>query len=79
MNTITIEPGLSDKLVELPGQVILCDPNGRAIGFFLPMRDRPHLKDLQLEPPSTVEEINQRRKNRSGKPLEEILNRLGIQ
>jgi hypothetical protein len=79
MQEITVEAALGDKLGELSGQAVLCDAQGRALGFFSPFRDRPNVKDLQLEPPSTIEEINERRKNPSGKPLEEILSRLGFQ
>lgn len=69
MQEITVEAALGDKLGELSGQAVLCDPQGRALGFFSPFRDRPKLDDLQLEPPSTVEEINERRKNPSGTHL----------
>ena len=79
MHEITVEPALGEKLGGLNGQAILCDADGRALGFFSPFQDRPKIKDLRLEPPSTIEEINERRKNPSGKTLEEILTRLGFQ
>jgi hypothetical protein len=79
MQEVTVEPALGEKLGQLAAQTVLCDPEGRVLGLFLPYLDRPKLKDFQLEPPSTIEEINERRKNRSGKPLEEILSRLGFQ
>jgi hypothetical protein len=79
MQQVTVEPALGEKLGQLAGQAIFCDPEGRVLGLFLPFRDRPKLKDFQLEPPSTIEEINERRKNPSGKPLEEILTRLDLQ
>lgn len=79
MREITVEPAFGDELGELTGQAILCDAHGRALGFFSPLPGRPQLKDLQLEPPSSIEEIEERRKDRTGKPLEEILKRLAIQ
>ncbi len=79
MQEVTIESALGAKLEHLDSQTVLCDSDGRVIGLFLPYCDRPKLEDFQLEPPSTIEEINERRKNRSGKPLEEILRRLGVQ
>ncbi len=79
VNEVTIDPALGDRLVELPGQTILCDVDGRALGFFSPLHDRPLVADLQLEPPLSIAETEQLRKVQSGKPLEEILNRLGIQ
>jgi hypothetical protein len=78
MQEVTVEPALGEQLGELSGQAILCDAQGRALGFFSPFHDRPKIKDLTLEPPSTIEEINERRKNPSGKTLEEILTRLGF-
>jgi hypothetical protein len=79
MQEVTVEPAFGEKLGQLAGQAILCDSEGRVLGIFQPYRDRPKLADFRLEPPSTMEEINERRKNRSGKTLEEILTRLGVQ
>jgi hypothetical protein len=79
MQEVTVEPTLGAKLGQLAGQAVLCDSEGRVLGLFSPFRDRPKLEDFQLEPPSTIEEINERRKNPSGKTLEEILSRLGLQ
>ena len=80
MQQITVDPGLVEKLGQLPGQAVLCDLEGRALGFFSPLKDRPLLEDLQLEPPSSVAEIQERRKRGIiGKPLSEILDQLGIE
>jgi hypothetical protein len=79
MQEITVEPALGEQLGELAGQAILCDPNGRVLGFFSPVRDRPHVEDLQLEPPLSIAETEELRKVRTGKPLREILARLDIQ
>lgn len=79
MQEVTIEPALGETLSQLAGQAVLCDPEGRVLGIFQPYLDRPKLEDFRLEPPSTIEEINERRKNRTGKTLEEILTRLGMQ
>jgi len=79
MHQITVESALVERLGELEGQAVLCDANGRALGFFSPLADRPQVEDLQLEPPLSIAETEELRKVRTGKPLEEILNRLGIQ
>jgi hypothetical protein len=79
MQEVTVESALGEKLGQLAGQAVLCDSEGRVLGVFQPFRDRPKLEDYRLEPPSTIEEINKRRKSPSGKPLEEILMRLGFQ
>ena len=79
MQEVTVAPALGKQLGQLSSQAVLCDSEGRVLGLFQPFRDRPKLEDYRLEPPSTIEEINERRKNPSGKPLEEILTRLGFQ
>ncbi len=77
MHQITVESALGQKLGEVAEQAVLCDEAGRALGFFSPIHDRPRVEDLQLEPPLSIAETEELRKNRTGKPLEEILRRLG--
>jgi hypothetical protein len=79
MHEITVESALGEKLGDLAGQAILCDPKGRVLGFFSPIPDRPHIDDLQLEPPLSIAETEELRKVQTGKPLAEIFARLGIQ
>ena len=55
----------------------MCDEQGRMLGFFSPTPDRPPLAALQLEPPLSIAEVEAFRSVRTGKPLEEILKRLG--
>jgi hypothetical protein len=78
MDKLTIESSLCDQLRQLSGQAVLCDPSGRALGFFSPLPDRPPVADLQLEPPLSLAEIQELRKQQTGKPLSEILARLGV-
>jgi hypothetical protein len=54
MQEVTVEPALGEKLGQLAGQAILCDPEGRVLGFFSPFRDRPKRDELQLEPPWSI-------------------------
>jgi hypothetical protein len=77
MQQIILESGVGKKLVEATGQAIVCDEQGRVLGLFSPILGRPAIGDLQLEPPLSISQIEELRKNRSGKPLEEILGRLG--
>jgi hypothetical protein len=79
MQDITVEPALGSKLAQLEAQAVLCDMEGRVLGFFSPTPDHPRREELQLEPPLSIEESQKLRKVRTGKPLEEILGRLGIQ
>ena len=78
MQEVVVETALVEKLSQLQCQAVLCNSEGRVLGIFQPYLDRPKLEDFRLEPPKTIEEINARRGQRSGKPLEEILNRLGL-
>jgi hypothetical protein len=78
MNRITVQSALGDQLANVPGEVIVCDAAGRALGFFSPLPGKPQIEDLQLEPPLSIEETEALRKNKTGKPLEEILGRLGL-
>ena len=78
MQQITVESTLSSKLCELHNQVLLCDGNGRALGFFSPFGKAVNIEDLQLESPRSVAELEELRKVKTGKPLEEILRSLGF-
>lgn len=79
MQQITVEPALGETLGELAGQAVLCDASGRALGVFSPLGERLQASDLQLQPPLSIAETQELRKDRTGKPLQEILSRLGIQ
>ncbi len=79
MQQIVVEPSLSQKLAALSGQAVLCDADGRALGFFSPLREPVEIEKLQLEPPSSIAETEELRKVRTGKPLSEILRRLGLE
>ena len=78
MQQIQIESPLSNKLMSLHGQVVLCDAEGYALGFFQPMGERLKVEDMQLESPLSAEEVEERRKVRTGRPLEDILRELGL-
>ncbi len=78
MHQITVEATLGQELSGLEGQVVLSDPSGRALGIFSPIPNRPPAQDLQLEPPLTIAETEELRKERTGKPLNDILNRLSL-
>ncbi len=79
MQTLTIESALGQKLDAMGGQVVVCDEGGRVLGLFSPIQNRPRLEDLQLEPLLSIAETEElRKKNRTGKPLEEIFRRLGL-
>lgn len=79
MQTITVNGDFGAKLGNTTGEIAICDEAGRVLGFFSPRPDKPKLDDLQLEAPLQLEVIREQRKNGiTGKPLEEILKRLGL-
>jgi hypothetical protein len=78
MQQITIAADVSRALVELPEQVLLCDADGRALGFFSPLPNSPQAANLQLDPPLSVSEIEELRKTPTGRPLSAILAELGL-
>lgn len=77
MQHITVESSVGQKLVEAVEQSLVCDEQGRVLGLFSPVLGRPDIGDLQLEPPLSIAQTEELRKNSTGKPLEEILRRLG--
>jgi hypothetical protein len=78
MREIIVESTVEEQLGALTGQTIVRDSQGRVLGFFSPAPGRPKLEELQLEPPLSIAEVEELRKNKTGKPLEEILARLGV-
>jgi hypothetical protein len=77
MEQITVEPVLGDKLAEVTAQAVLFDSSGRALGIFTPLASCDD-QEGRLEPPLSIAETEELRKVRTGKPLDEILGRLGI-
>jgi hypothetical protein len=79
MHQITVEPLLGEQLASLSGTSILCNSEGRALGFFSPVAGQPRPSELQLEPPRSIEETEElRQRQRGGKSLSEILDKLGL-
>jgi hypothetical protein len=79
MHQIIVESALGQTLGALDGQAVLCDGDGRALGFFSPLQTPTRIDDLQLEPPLSIAETEALRSVRTGKPLNEILTRLNVQ
>jgi len=79
MQQIKVEPALGNQLSALEGQAIICDSGGRALGVFSALGEPAQIEDLQLEPPLSIAETEELRKDCTGKPLEEILRQLGVQ
>lgn len=77
MQQITIESSVSSKLSLAAEQAIVCDEQGRVLGLFSPIPGAPDISALQLEPLLSFSQTEALRKNPTGKPLKEILGRLG--
>jgi hypothetical protein len=83
--TIKVDQPLADKLAELKCDAVVYDDQGRALGYFSPIREPTRLDELQLEPPFSIEEMEAlrlkyagKRPEEVGKPLKEILSRWGL-
>jgi hypothetical protein len=84
MQKIKVDPALGEKLAGLRNQAVIHDEQGRVLGYFSPMKEPTRLEDMQLEPPHSIEEIEELRKKYAGKrpeevgkPLKQILKELG--
>jgi hypothetical protein len=83
--TIKVDQSLADKLAGLKCDAVVYDDQGRALGYFSPIREPTRLDDLQLKPPFSIEEMEALRMKYAGKPpeevgkpLKEILSRWGL-
>lgn len=78
--TIKVEQAVADKMARLKCDAVIYDDQGRALGYFSPMREPTRLDELQLESPHSKEETEELRKRaraNPGRPLQEILKELG--
>ena len=78
--TIKVEQSVADKMARLKCDAVIYDDQGRALGYFSPMREPTRLDELQLEPPTSIEESEELRKRaraNPGRPLNDILKELG--
>ncbi len=73
---IVIDPELLKTLRDLKGYTLLCDSTGKTLGIYQPVQEQVRPEDL--EPPYSKEELKRRLQIKTGKPLEEILGRLGL-
>lgn len=79
MQQITVETELVEQLARVSGGAILRGGDGRVLGFFSPVQGVRRVEELQLEPPLSIAQTEELRKQRTGKPLSEILKRFGLE
>lgn len=75
MTTLIADAELLAKLHNLEGLVEVRDPSGRTLGYFHPVVQAGNGGPVRS--PFTDEEVQRRRQERTGRPLADILGRLG--
>jgi len=73
MTKVVLESGTLSKLAGIRETAILCDESGRAIGFFEPLEPPRGKGEEGVEPPFSEEQIEQFRRQRTGRSLGQIL------
>ena len=73
MIKLIVDSEIAEQLEESPGLLEICNQSGRTIGYFQPTLPPGSLSAMS---PFSDEEIERRRKNRSGRPLRDILSDL---
>ncbi len=72
MSKLVVDAALGEKLARAEGMLPICDLSGKVLGVFQPFyqpRDSEEAKHLS---PFSDDEIEQLRKQRTGRPLSEI-------
>lgn len=78
MTQIQLDATLKERLGDLTTRLEVCNERGEVIGNFVPSAGRERELSTLVEPTCTPEELAAWRADRTGKPLEEILQRLGL-
>jgi hypothetical protein len=77
MTKLVVDAAMQAKLNPLNGLLEICDEAGRTLGYFHPVLTQNHSGESSIQSPFTEEELERRRQQRTGRPLNEILKRLG--
>lgn len=72
MQKITANATLPERLKTAESLLEVCDEQGRTLGFFQPMTP-PRVSPDGVQSPFSIEELEERRQQRSGRPLKDIL------
>lgn len=73
MTKITVNAETRTKLDGLEEVVEICDASGRTLGYFHPVPEPVDYKALIAQSPVSDEELEELRKQRTGRPLKDIL------
>jgi len=77
MVKVTLDSALLTQLGQVDTALEICDAGGRTVGYFHPAVNRPTVEGRPTRSPFSDEELQQRRQQRTGRPLAEILEQLG--
>lgn len=76
MVKVTLDSILLDQLTPADRVLEICDPKGHIVGYFHPASASPLEDKPSARSPISDEEIQRRRRQRAGRSLAEILERL---
>ena len=76
MTRVVVNADTAASLHNANGRIELCDDSGRTLGYFHPPWYE-QMSEADRRGPFSDEEIERRRKEKGGKPLSEILKRVG--
>ena len=71
MDKLIVDTATLERLAKLDHGVQICDPSGRAIGWFQPVGDTEHYEGFEC--PLSPEELDQIEREGGGRPLADIL------
>lgn len=75
MVRVVVDDEVRTKLGNLSEVLEICDSSGQLLGYFAPATERPESE--RLKPQVSDEELRRRAEQGGGRPLAEILERLG--
>ena len=76
MSRVTVDAATRARLHNLNAFIVLCDEEGRTLGYFHPGLPPDSRSEERVASPISDEEIERRRRQRSGIPFSEVLKRL---
>lgn len=77
MVKVTVDSTLPAHLGQIDTALEICDADGQTVGYFHPAVSRSAREAWPNRSPFFDEELQQRRQQRTGRPLGEILGQLG--
>jgi hypothetical protein len=76
MTKVTVDEATRAKLHNLDSLLEICDASGKTLGFFHPVIDAGIRESRSGRSPYSHEEMQERRKQRTGDTLDKVLARL---